>query len=254
MINKFADRILLKVLQPRCWLTALVCWQLLLLPSTALISDKYYSYRSPSFDGIGKIYMGREISNVMGHQGADWLERTDRSKEEQPQKMVKALALKPNDVVADVGSGTGYITKLLATQVPKGRVVAIDVQPEMLELLRQRMQQEKISNIEPHLGQEQSPELAATSIDLALMVDAYHEFSYPREMMMGIVAALKPGGRVVLAEYRGEDLQVFIKPHHKTTQQQIRREMEAVGLQWQKTERTLPQQHLMFFTKKIVKR
>ena len=250
MTNKSAYQILLKVFQPRGWLTTLICWQLLLLPTEALISSKYYSYRSPSFDGIGKIYMGREISNVMGHQGACWLERTDRSTEEQPQKMVKALALKPAHVVADVGSGTGYITKLLATQVPKGRVVAIDVQPEMLELLRQRIQREKISNIEPHLGQEQSPKLAVASIDLALMVDAYHEFSYPREMMIGIVSALKPGGRVVLAEYRGEDPRVFIKPRHKTTQQQMRREMEAVGLKWQKTERTLPQQHLMFFTKK----
>jgi ubiquinone/menaquinone biosynthesis C-methylase UbiE len=250
MTNQFANQIWLKLSHPRCWLTALVCWQLLLLPSAALISDKYYSYRSPSFDGIGKVYMGREISNVMGHQGADWLERTDRSTEEQPQKMVEALALKPTDVVADVGSGTGYITKLLAAKVPTGRVVAIDVQPEMLELLSQRIKREKISNIEPHLGQEQNPNLAAASIDLALMVDAYHEFSYPREMMVGIVSALKPGGRVVLAEYRGENPLVFIKPHHKTTQQQMRREMEAVGLKWQKTDNILPQQHLMFFTKK----
>jgi ubiquinone/menaquinone biosynthesis C-methylase UbiE len=245
MINKSLDRILLKVFRPQVLLAALICWQLLLLPAEALISSKYYSYRPPSFDGIGKFYMGREISDVLGHQGADWLERKDRKTEEQPQKLVSALALKPADVVADVGAGSGYISKLLATQVPKGKVIAIDLQPEMLALIKQR----KIANIEPHLGTEQSPELAVASIDLAVMVDAYHEFSYPREMMAGIVAALKPGGRVVLAEYRGEDPLVFIKPHHKTTQKQIRQELEAVGLKWQKTESVLPQQHLMFFGK-----
>jgi ubiquinone/menaquinone biosynthesis C-methylase UbiE len=155
------------------------------------------------------------------------------------------LELKSTDVVADVGAGSGYISQLLATKVPQGKVVAIDIQPEMLLLIKQL----KIANIEPHLGTEKSPELAAASIDLALMVDAYHEFSYPREMMLGIVSALKPGGRVVLTEYRGEDPKVFIKPHHKTTQKQIRRELEAVGLKWQKTSSVLPQQHLMFFTK-----
>jgi ubiquinone/menaquinone biosynthesis C-methylase UbiE len=245
MINKLLDRILLKVFHPQVLLAALICWQLLLLPAEALVSSPYYSYRPPSFDGIGKFYMGREISDVLGHQGAEWLERKDRKAEEQPQKMVAALDLKSTDVVADVGAGSGYISQLLATKVPQGKVVAIDIQPEMLLLIKQL----KIANIEPHLGTEKSPELAAASIDLALMVDAYHEFSYPREMMLGIVSALKPGGRVVLTEYRGEDPKVFIKPHHKTTQKQIRRELEAVGLKWQKTSSVLPQQHLMFFTK-----
>jgi ubiquinone/menaquinone biosynthesis C-methylase UbiE len=245
MINQLLDRILLKVFHPQVLLAALICWQLLLLPAEALVSSPYYSYRPPSFDGIGKFYMGREISDVLGHQGAEWLERKDRKAEEQPQKMVAALELKSTDVVADVGAGSGYISQLLATKVQQGKVVAIDIQPEMLLLIKQL----KIANIEPHLGTEKSPELAAASIDLALMVDAYHEFSYPREMMLGIVSALKPGGRVVLTEYRGEDPKVFIKPHHKTTQKQIRRELEAVGLKWQKTSSVLPQQHLMFFTK-----
>jgi ubiquinone/menaquinone biosynthesis C-methylase UbiE len=249
MINKSPAQILSKLFQPQIWLATLICWQLLLLPAEALISSPYYSYRPPSFDGIGKFYMGREISDVLGHQGAEWLERKDRQTEEQPQQMVAALDLKSTDVVADVGAGSGYISQLLATQVPKGKVVAIDVQSEMLTLISQRMKREQIVNIEPHLGTEQSPEVTAASIDLALMVDAYHEFSYPREMMVGIVSALKPGGRVVLAEYRGEDPKVFIKPHHKTTQKQIRRELEAVGLKWQKTSSVLPQQHLMFFTK-----
>jgi ubiquinone/menaquinone biosynthesis C-methylase UbiE len=227
----------------------IICWQLALSPGFAAIQSKYYSYRQPSFDGTGKFYMGREIAQVMGYQGAEWLERADRAQEEQPQKMVTALALKPSDVVADIGAGTGYISQLLAQQVPQGKVLAIDFQPGMVKILQKNIKLAKVTNIESQLATENSPELPATSIDVALMVDAYHEFGYPQEMMTGIVAALKPGGRVILAEYRGEDPLVFIKPHHKTTQKQIRRELEAVGLTWQKTDELLPQQHLLFFTK-----
>jgi ubiquinone/menaquinone biosynthesis C-methylase UbiE len=230
-------------------ITGLIWWQIVAPPSMALIASKYYSYRQPSFDGTGKVYMGREIAQVMGHQGAGWLERADRVTEEQPQKMVAALGLKSTDIVADIGAGTGYISQLLARQLPKGKVLAVDVQPEMVALLKQRINKDKIANIQPRLGTEQSPELPPASIDLAIMVDAYHEFSYPREMMTGIVSALKPGGRVVLAEYRGEDPKVFIKPHHKTTQKQIQREMSALGLKLLKNDRVLPQQHLFFFGK-----
>jgi ubiquinone/menaquinone biosynthesis C-methylase UbiE len=230
-------------------IACLVCWQIATQSSTALIQSKYYSYRQPSFDGTGKYYMGREISQVMGHQGSGWLERPDRATEEQPQKMVEALGLKSTDVVADIGAGTGYISQLLARQIPEGKVLAIDVQPEMIALLQQRIKKSKITNIQTQLGTEKSPELPAASIDLAIMVDAYHEFSYPHEMMVGIVSALKPGGRVVLTEYRGEDPKVFIKPHHKTTQKQIQQEMKSVGLKLIKNENILPQQHLFFFGK-----
>jgi protein-L-isoaspartate O-methyltransferase len=229
--------------------SCLVCWQIAAPTSTALIQSKYYSYRQPSFDGTGKYYMGREIAQVMGHQGSGWLERPDRATEEQPQKMIAALGLKSTDVVADIGAGTGYISQLLARQVPSGKVLSVDIQPEMIDSLKQRIKKSKITNIQTQLGTEQSPELPAASIDLAIMVDAYHEFSYPHEMIVGIVAALKPGGRVVLAEYRGEDPQVFIKPHHKTTQKQIQSEMKAVGLKLIKNESVLPQQHLLFFGK-----
>jgi protein-L-isoaspartate O-methyltransferase len=229
--------------------SCLVCWQIAAPTSTALIQSKYYSYRQPSFDGTGKYYMGREIAQVMGHKGSGWLERPDRVTEEQPQKMIAALGLKSTDVVADIGAGTGYISQLLARQVPEGKVLSVDIQPEMIDLLKQRIKKSKITNIQTQLGTEQSPELPAASIDLAIMVDAYHEFSYPHEMMVGIFAALKPGGRVVLAEYRGEDPQVFIKPHHKTTQKQIQSEMKAVGLKLIKNESVLPQQHLLFFGK-----
>lgn len=230
-------------------ITGLICWQIAVPSSMALLQSKYYSYRQPSFDGTGKVYMSREIAQVMGHQGAGWLERSDRATEEQPQKMVTALGLKATDIVADIGAGTGYISQLLARQVPDGNVLAVDVQPEMVALLKRRIQTSKIANIQPRLGTEQSPELSPGSIDLAIMVDAYHEFSYPQEMMTGIVSALKPGGRVVLTEYRGEDPKVFIKPHHKTTQKQIQRELNAVGLKLLKNDSVLPQQHLLFFGK-----
>jgi ubiquinone/menaquinone biosynthesis C-methylase UbiE len=183
----------------------------------------------------------------MGHQGADWLDRSDRQTEEQPQKLVEALNLRSSDVVGDIGAGTGYISKLLAVQVPAGKVLAVDIQPEMITILNKRFS--KTTNIKAVLGQEQKSGITAASIDLALMVDVYHEFNYPREMMEDLVTALKPNGRIVLAEYRGEDPFVFIKPHHKTTQKQIKREMAAVGLKWDKTLAILPQQHLMFFSK-----
>jgi ubiquinone/menaquinone biosynthesis C-methylase UbiE len=229
------------------FLTCCGVWLLFLTPSSALIDSKFYSYRSPSADGIGKVYLGREIAQVMGHKGAGWLERSDRQKEEQPQRLVAALNLRPNDVVGDIGAGTGYFSQLLAAKVPQGQVLAVDIQPEMIYILNKKFG--KGSNITAVLGQEQKSGLAAASIDLAIMVDAYHEFNYPREMMTDLVKALKPQGRIVLAEYRGEDPFVLIKPHHKTTQKQMKKEMAAVGLRWQKTLDTLPQQHLMFFMK-----
>lgn len=200
-------------------------------------------------DGIGKFYMGREIAQVMGHQGAGWLERSSRESEEQPSLLVKALNLKPTDVVADIGAGTGYFSFRLAPLVPKGKVLAVDIQPEMLEIIKSLEKEKNITNVEPVLGGISNPNLPNQSVDLALMVDAYHEFAYPREMMEGIVRALKPGGRVVLVEYRGENPFVLIKPLHKMTQKQARKEMSAVGLTWMETKDFLPQQHVMVFEK-----
>jgi SAM-dependent methyltransferase len=199
-------------------------------------------------DGIGKFYMGREIAQVMGHQGAAWLERPSRAIEEQPDSVIEALGLKPTDVVADLGAGTGYFSFRLSSRVPEGKVLAVDVQPEMIDILNFLKQDAQANNIEPILGSETDPNLPANSLDLALMVDAYHEFAYPREMMTGIVRAVKPGGRVVLVEYRGENPFVLIKGLHKMTQRQVKREMQAVDLVWQET-KGLPQQHLMIFSK-----
>ena len=200
-------------------------------------------------DGIGKFYMGREIAQVMGHIAAGWLERPTREAEEQPSKLVKALKLKPNDIVADVGAGTGFFSFRIAPQLTGGKVLAVDIQPEMLDIIKYLQKQKKITNVETVLATESNPNLPPESVDLALMVDAYHEFSYPREVMQGIVRSLKPGGRVVQVEYRAENPFVLIKPLHKMTEKQARKEMQAVGLVWRETNNVLPQQHILVFEK-----
>lgn len=220
------------------------------LATAVALSDSIYQQRvlhSP--DGIGKFYMGREIAKVMGHTEALWLERPSRAFEEQPNQVVNALDLKPTDVVADIGAGTGYFTFRLASLVPKGKVLAVDIQPEMLDIINFIKKERNITNVKSVLGSVTTPNLSAVSVDLALIVDAYHEFSYPREIMEAIVRNLKPGGRVVLVEYRGENPFILIKALHKMTQKQARKEMQAVGLQWLETKNFLPQQHLMVFRK-----
>ncbi len=217
--------------------------------TAAAPTDGSYSYKSPSSDGIGKVYYGREIANVMGYQGANWLARPSRATEERSDMAVDALMLEEDDVVADIGAGLGYISFQLARWVKEGKVVAVDVQPEMIALLEAERDRYKVDNIETVLGTEFDPNLPAESIDMAVMFDAYHEFEYPAEMMAGIVKALRPGGQVVLAEYRAENPLVLIKKHHKMTQKQVKKELSAAGLTWVKTDKRLPQQHLMFFEK-----
>lgn len=221
----------------------------------ALAQDSYSSYyRQKAIhnpDGIGKYYMKREIAQVMGHQAMMWLERESREAEEKPDLTVQKLDLKPDDVVADIGAGTGYFSFRIAQQVPKGKVYAVDIQPEMLDAIALLKEERHISNVETVLGEQDKPNLPAESIDLALMVDAYHEFAYPREMMTGIVQALKPGGRVVLLEYRQENPMIMIKPLHKMTQKQVKKELKAVGLKWQETKEFLPEQHFLVFSKPV---
>ena len=202
-------------------------------------------------DGIGKYYMNREIAGVMGHQAMMWLERPSREIEEQPDKTVEQLELKPDDVVADIGAGSGYFSFRMAQQVPNGKVYAVDIQPEMLDEIAFLKAENNITNIETILGREDDPNLPDESIDLALMVDAYHEFAYPREMMEGIFEALKPGGRVVLLEYRKENPMIMIKPLHKMSQKQVKKELKAVGLKWQTTKEFLPEQHFLVFNKPV---
>ena len=219
------------------------------LPVLAVNPPVYETRSQHNADGIGKFYRGREIAHVMGYEGAGWLERSRRSGEERPQAAIAALHLKPTDIVADIGAGTGYFSFRIAALVPQGQVLAVDVQPEMIEILNLLKTEKKMANVEPILGSEQSPNLSPNSIDVALLVDVYHELAYPQEMMRAIVTALKPGGRVVLLEYRGENPLIAIKPLHKMTQKQVKTELTAVGLTWQATQNLLPQQHLFVFTK-----
>jgi ubiquinone/menaquinone biosynthesis C-methylase UbiE len=227
---------------------------LILLTSFAvfvLADDKpsaIYSTTRPSPDGIGKVYMGREIARVMSHEGADWLERPGREAEEAPTKAIDLMGLKPTDVVADIGAGTGYFSFRIAKRVPQGKVLAEDIDSQMIDDLRATIRQNKIPNVTPVLGTIEDPKLPDSSVDVVLMVDAYHEFDHPREMMDAIVRALKPGGRVIDLEYRGEDPTVAIKPHHKMTQKQMIAEMAAVGLKHLKTIDDLPQQHFFVFS------
>lgn len=213
-------------------------------------TDTVYQYQTRHHpDGIGKFYLGREIAKVMGHEGAGWLERSGRETSEQPQKAIAALHIKPTDIIADIGAGTGYFAFRISPLVPQGKVLAVDVQPEMLSLIEFVKKQENIQNVETILGTLDNPHLPPNTVDLALMVDAYHEFEYPQEMMQGIIQGLKPGGRVVLLEYRKENPFILIKDLHKMSEQQVKKEMEAVGLTWQETQSLLPQQHLMIFRK-----
>lgn len=241
-------RVVVVILVILLWLT-LSGWRI----QRPLVADQSAEvYQEPIFhssDGIGKFYMGREIAKVMGHTEALWLERPSREMTEQPQQVVDALDLKPTDVVADIGAGTGYFSFRISSSVPQGKVLAVDIQPEMIDIMNFLKQENKITNVEPILGNVTNPNLPLESVDLALLVDAYHEFEYPREMMEGIVRSLKPGGRVVLVEYRRENPLILIKALHKMTQKQARKEMKEVGLQWLETLKFLPQQHVMIFQK-----
>lgn len=219
--------------------------------SLSSVSDtsEVYSRTTPSRNGTGKVYMGREIAEVMGHRGAGWLERPERVSTELPARVVEAMNLQPSDVAADVGAGTGYFTFRLANKVPRGTVYAVDIQPEMLARIRRKMKERGVSNVEPIHGTIQNPRLPEGRVDAVLLVDAYHEFSYPHEMMLAIKKALRPGGRVYLVEYRKEDPTIPIKPLHKMTEKQAIREMSAVGLRHRSTKEVLPRQHLMIFGK-----
>jgi SAM-dependent methyltransferase len=198
-------------------------------------------------DGIGMYYLGREIAQVMGHQGADWLERPTREEEERPTALLAAMELKPTDVVADIGAGTGYYSFRMAPKVAK--VLAVEIQQEMLDLLTAKGRKLGIANVENVLGTPSDPKLAPASVDVVLLVDVYHEFDHPVEMMTAIRAALKPGGRVVQVEFRGEDPAVPIKTLHKMTERQARAEMATFGLTWLRTEPTLPWQHILIYNR-----
>lgn len=193
---------------------------------------------------------GRVFAGVMGWQGAPWLDREERDVEEEPDRAIEALDLKTGQTVADIGAGSGYMSVRMAKRVgPTGRVYAEDIQPQMIELLEQRLAKEKIANVTPVLGLIDDPKLPEASIDLMLLVDVYHEFSEPQKMLRGMRAALKPGGRLVLLEYRKEDPTVPIRIEHKMTVGEAKLEVEAEGFLLSKVDERLPRQHILIFTK-----
>ena len=195
---------------------------------------------------------GRKIAPVMGVGGADWLERPERELEEHPDAAIAVLQLKPGMVVADVGAGTGYFTLRMARKVaPTGRVFAVDIQPEMLTMLRKNANKAKLANIEYVLGTESDPKLPAGKLDVIVMVDVYHEFSQPQRMLENMRTALKDDGRLILLEYRKEDPAVPIRLEHKMTVQEAKTEVEAEGFRLDQVLKTLPRQHVLIFRKNI---
>src|SRR2546427_4079135 len=217
---------------------------------TATNSSHYEYRREHDPNGIGKFYLGREIDHVMGHQAADWLERPEREAEEKPDLLLEALKLKPGDVVADIGAGTGYYSWRMANLVgDQGLVYAVDIQQEMLDWLAKKMAERKVTNVKGVLGTITDPKLPAHSVDLVLLVDVYHEFDHPFEMMQATCKALKPGGRAVLVEFRAEDPKVPIKEVHKMSEAQVRKEMTVHPLEWVETADVLPWQHIVVFRK-----
>jgi precorrin-6B methylase 2 len=231
------------------WLAAVVGSVVWAQPAAPALAGRYSS-KAASADGIGKRYMGREIAGVMGWQGAAWLEREQREREERTDLLVRALQLRPGMVVADIGAGTGYLSRRMAPAVmPAGRILAVDVQPQMVRLLQEEVRQSGLQQIEPRLGADDDVRLPPATVDLALMVDVYHELAWPHEVLASIVLALKPGGLLVFVEYRAEDPKVPIKALHKMSEMQIKREAGVHALEWVRTVGTLPWQHLVVFRK-----
>ena len=208
-----------------------------------------YNIKTGDPNGINKWYMGRQIAQVMSHYGIDWLEREEREMEENTSLLLKNLAVKPGMVIADIGAGSGYHSALLSKMVGSGKVFAVDVEPEMIAYLNERINQEKLSRIVPVLSTEQRLYLPENTIDMMLLVDVYHEFSYPYEMALSMLAALKPGGKLVLVEFRSEDPTVPIKTIHKMSEVQAIKEFKAAGFIFDKNIDNLPWQHCMVFTK-----
>lgn len=208
-----------------------------------------YTIKKGDPNGINKWYMGRQIAHVMSHWGIDWLERPERQFEENSALLLKNLNLKPGMQIADIGAGSGYYSSLMAKRIGNGKVYAVDVEPQMILFLNERVKEEKLSNVITVLGSETSVALPSSSMDLMLLVDVYHEFSFPYEMGLSMYNALKPNGRLVLVEFRSEDESVPIKTIHKMSEAQSVKELKAVGFRLEKNISNLPWQHCMVFVK-----
>jgi len=212
-------------------------------------TDDNYTFQEGSFDGIGKFYKGREIAHVMGYQGINWLERPEREKEENTSKLIKNMDIAPGDTIADIGAGSGYHVFKMLPLVREGLIYAVDIQPEMLQEIRDRKKKKGVDQIKVVKGSAQSVNLPENSVDKILMVDVYHEFSFPVEMLTSMHKALREDGKIYLIEYRGEDSAVPIKKLHKMTEIQAVKEFKANGFKFQENIDNLPWQHCMVFVK-----
>ena len=220
----------------------------------SVTTNHYESRAVHDPNGIGLFYLGREIAHVMGHQAADWLERPEREEEEKTSLLIESLKFQPGENVADIGAGTGYLTRRIGPKIlPRGKVFAVEIQQEMLDLLTNKMAGFGVTNVVPVLGTITDPKLPAGGLDTIIMVDVYHEFDHPFEMTEAMCRALKPGGRMVFVEFRGEDATVPIKRVHKMTEAQVKKEMAAHPLDWKETIRVLPWQHVIVFTKRAAR-
>ena len=220
-----------------------------ILQTATLAAQERYTLKAGDPNGISKWYMGRQIAQVMSHYGIGWLEREEREQEENTTQLLKNLAVQPGMSIADIGAGSGYHSTLLSKMVGNGKVYAVDVEPEMIAYLNDRIKREGKKNIIPVLGTEKKVSLPANSMDMMLLVDVYHEFSYPYEMALSMLEALKPGGKLVLVEFRAEDPNVPIKAIHKMSQQQAVKEFKAAGFSFEKNISNLPWQHCLIFRK-----
>ena len=237
--RRFLIGLLICSMLPACAETA--------VDSTRSVDEPIYTEGPATRGGRGKYYMGREIAYTMSHLGAGWLDRPEREREERTDVLLQALPLRSDSVVADIGAGSGYFALRLAPRLATGKVLAVDIQPEMLDIIDERAAAAGINNIELVLAEERSPGLQPETVDLAFMVDAYHEFEWPREVMLSLYEAMRPGGRVVLIEYRAEYPWVPIIPVHKMAAAQVQLEMEAVGFSFVQNLDVLPQQHYLEF-------
>jgi ubiquinone/menaquinone biosynthesis C-methylase UbiE len=212
-------------------------------------SSGTYTFKTPDRDGTGKVYMGREISKVMNFMGMSWLERSTRNQEENTDLAIKKLPIDEASVVADIGAGSGFYTFRIAKRVPKGKVYAVEIQDSAIKYLKEKSGELGFDNVITVKGSEKSPQLPENSIDLAIMVDVYHELLYPHEVLQEIKKSLKPDGKLLLIEYRGEDPEVYIKPLHKMTVAQVTKELTANGFKMVQNGQFMNIQHFLVFEK-----
>lgn len=225
-------------------------WMVVLLAASSLLAqDTAYVFKKATRDGIGKYYFGREIAAVMGVTGSFWLERDNRDEEENTSVAIDHIPAAPNSIIADVGAGSGYYTFRLSEKVPKGKVYALDIQEGMLDILRTRKKQLGDNRVEVKACSETSLLLPPQSLDIALMVDVYHELAFPREMLASLYACLRENGKLILVEFRGEDPTIAIKPLHKTTVEQLNRELAASGFRLYYRGDFMAVQHFLVYEK-----